>query len=250
MLVTEAETKFTALDFKRIETDGSFEGYASLFNREDMGKDIVLPGAFRASLASRGVSGVRLLYQHDPREPIGVWSDIHENERGLFVRGHIAGDVVRGREVLALMRAGAIDGLSIGFRAVKAMRDARSGQRRLAEIDLWEISVVTFPMQPGARVSAVNGAASPMCGNPAGEARCGHASLRAQGRTLPTTREFERWLTRDAGLTRNEARTVIREGFKTLAARQEAGGGRTADEQLIEAMMRAAGQMSQAAMRN
>ena len=132
---------------------GVFEGYASLFDVEDTGRDIVLPGAFRDTLRARGASGIRMLYQHDATQPIGVWQSIVEDARGLKVRGRLMLEVARAREVLALMRGGALDGLSIGFRAVGGRRDARSGLRRLAAVDLWEISLVTFPMQPGARVT-------------------------------------------------------------------------------------------------
>ncbi len=83
---------------------------------------------------------------------------MREDARGLFVRGRLTTEVARAREVLALMRAGAVDGLSIGFRTVKGRADAKTGVRRLLEVDLWEISVVTFPMLPAARVSAVKGA--------------------------------------------------------------------------------------------
>ena len=135
--------------------DGHFEGYASLFGREDKGRDIIMPGAFRASLAKRGAGEVRMLFQHDPAQPIGVWESIREDARGLYVRGRLIEDVARAREILALLRFGAIDGLSIGFNTRKAVRDARTGQRRLYEIDLWEISIVTFPMLPSAKISAV-----------------------------------------------------------------------------------------------
>lgn len=114
-----------------------------------------MPGAFRAAIAERGASGIRMLFQHDPREPIGVWDYIAEDVHGLFVRGHLIEDSSRAREILALIRGGALDGLSIGFRARRAARDARTGQRRLYDIDLWEISIVTFPMLPGARVTAI-----------------------------------------------------------------------------------------------
>lgn len=145
----------------RLVADGGFEGYASLFGREDNGRDLIMPGAFRASLARRGPSGIRMLFQHDPSEPVGVWEVVREDAAGLYVRGRLVEDVARAREILALMRAGAIDGLSIGFTTRKAVRDTRSGQRRLYEIDLWEISIVTFPMLPGARISAVKLAAPP-----------------------------------------------------------------------------------------
>ncbi len=199
------EAKFTALDFKGVEPDGTFEGYASLFDREDMGHDVIVPGAFRDSLAARGPSGVKMLFQHDPNQPIGVWIELAEDARGLRARGRLMPEVERAREVLALMRAGALDGLSIGFRAVRARRDGKTGVRRLEKVDLWEISVVTFPMLPEARVSAVK--ARPFSNWP------------------PTEREFERWLTRDAGLTRSEARALLRSGLKGLEARRDAGRG-------------------------
>jgi HK97 family phage prohead protease len=149
------ERKFTPLDLKRVESDGTFTGYASLFHAEDLGHDIVLPGAFRDSLARRGAAGVKLLYQHNPAEPIGVWESLEEDARGLYARGRLMLAVTRAREVLALMRAGALDGLSIGFRTVTGQRDAKTGIRRLARIDLWEISIVTFPLLPEARIAHV-----------------------------------------------------------------------------------------------
>jgi HK97 family phage prohead protease len=153
--VESIERKATRFDFKSVGGDGSFEGYASLFGAEDLGRDVVMPGAFRGSIAKRGRRGVKLLYQHDPHEPIGVWTKIAEDARGLFVQGQLLSDVSRSREVLSLMRAGAIDGLSIGYHVVKADADKKTGLRRLWQVDLWEISVVTFPMLPEARISAV-----------------------------------------------------------------------------------------------
>lgn len=134
---------------------GVFEGYASLFDVVDLSKDMVLPGAFSASLERRGTQGIRLLWQHDPAEPIGLWLKIAEDRRGLYVRGRLNPGVARAREVLALLREGAVDGLSIGFRSERSRKDPRSGVRRLERIDLWEISLVTFPMLPQARVRAV-----------------------------------------------------------------------------------------------
>jgi len=149
------EVKFTPLDCKAVEADGTFEGYASIFHREDMGHDIVLPGAFRESLAERGAAGIKLLFQHDANQPIGVWTALEENSRGLYARGRLMREVARAREVHSLMRAGALDGLSIGFRTVKGRRDRASGVRRLEKVDLWEISIVTFPLLPEARVGVV-----------------------------------------------------------------------------------------------
>lgn len=199
-----SEVKFCSLDLKKVTLDGEFEGYASLFNREDLGRDIVMPGAFRKTLGERGAGGVKMLFQHDPNQPIGVWHRIYEDARGLFARGRIMTELAKGREVLTMMRAGAINGLSIGFRTVHGQRDKRSGVRRLRAVDLWEISVVTFPMLPDARVSAVK--SDPFSG------------------LAPSQREFERWLTRDAGFTRSEARAVMRDGFAGLKSLRDADG--------------------------
>lgn len=131
----------------------AIEGYACLFDVPDLGRDLVERGAFAVSLARQGAGGVRMLYQHDPAEPIGVWTDVIEDGRGLYVRGRLSPFVARAREVAALVRDGALDGLSIGFKAVTARTDPRTRLRRIARIDLWEVSVVTFPMQPQARIA-------------------------------------------------------------------------------------------------
>jgi HK97 family phage prohead protease len=132
----------------------TFEGYASLFGVPDGGGDVVAPGAFAASLRRRPAPAVRMLYQHLPNEPLGAWETIREDARGLYVRGRLVLDVQRAREVRALIADGALDGLSIGFRTVRAARGA-SGLRTLTEIDLWEISIVTFPLLAGSGVTAI-----------------------------------------------------------------------------------------------
>lgn len=147
--------KFANLELRGLKRDGSFSGYASVFGEVDPGKDAIERGAFRKSLAERGACGVRMLFQHDPAEPIGAWKTIREDSRGLFVEGMLAEGVARAREVHQLLKRGALDGLSIGFRTVRAKTDAKSGVRRIFEADLWEISVVTFPMLPSARVQAL-----------------------------------------------------------------------------------------------
>ncbi|MGU3361105.1 HK97 family phage prohead protease [Methylobacterium sp. M6A4_1b] len=133
--------------------DGHFSGYASLFGVPDLGRDVVAPGAFAASLAARGVAGVRMLWQHDPAEPVGRWLSLREDARGLRVAGQLNLAVRRARELDALLGEGGLDGLSIGFRTVRA-QPQRGGLRRLDAIDLWEISLVTFPLQTGARIAA------------------------------------------------------------------------------------------------
>ena len=153
------ETKFIAFDERASLGDGRIEGYASLFGLTDQGGDEVAPGAFAASLTRNGRS-IKLLWQHDPMQPIGVWETIREDDRGLLVTGRLLREVRRGAEAAALLKAGAVDGLSIGYRAVRAEK-RQGGGRRLIEVDLWEVSLVTFPMLSEAR--AVTGA-------PAGEA--------------------------------------------------------------------------------
>ena len=134
---------------------GEFEGYASLFGVADSAGDVVMAGAFAASLARRGTAGIRMLFQHDASRPIGAWLELREDSRGLLVRGRLAAEVQQAEELGHLLHAGAIDGLSIGFRAVVATRDRATRQRRLTKVDLWEISLVTFPMLEGARVTAL-----------------------------------------------------------------------------------------------
>lgn len=137
-----------------IDADGRFSGYASVFGRIDQGGDIVMPGAFRESLKARGTDRVRLLFQHDPKEPIGLWDEIAEDSFGLKVSGRLLDGVPRAASLRALIAQKAIDGLSIGFRAVRATREGRTGTRRLWAVDLWEISIVTFPMMDAARISS------------------------------------------------------------------------------------------------
>ena len=137
-------------------TEGQLvQGYASLFGKRDQGGDVVQRGAYATSLAALGASGrrVKMLWQHDPSQPIGVWDEVREDATGLWVKGRILTEVARGREAVALLGAGAIDGLSIGYRTLRADRGVK-GQRTLTELELWEVSLVTFPMLPDARVAA------------------------------------------------------------------------------------------------
>ena len=157
-LIARRERKFARMEIKMLNEAGAFSGYASLFGEVDLGKDRVERGAFLRSLARRGAGGVRMLFQHDPAEPIGAWRTIREDGRGLYVEGVLSDGVSRAREVRELIKARAVDGLSIGFQTVRAKSDPKTGIRQILEADLWEISVVTFPMLPGARISDVKGA--------------------------------------------------------------------------------------------
>ncbi len=150
------ERKFHRPEAGLVVSEGHVvQGYASLFGKADQGGDVVQKGAYAASLKRLGVRGgrVKMLWQHDPGQPIGVWDEVKEDAAGLWVKGRILTEVEKGREVAALVQAGAIDGLSIGYRTVRAERDGK-GQRLLSELELWEVSLVTFPMLPEARVAA------------------------------------------------------------------------------------------------
>ncbi|MEM7470038.1 MAG: HK97 family phage prohead protease [Pseudomonadota bacterium] len=155
-LADQLEHKYSVFsDQIELGADASIAGYASLFGAADQGNDVVMPGAYSASLEKLASSGLRvkLLWQHDPSQPIGVWDEVYEDDKGLYVKGRLLTETQRGREAAALIEAGAIDGLSIGYRTVKADRDAK-GRRQLAELELWEVSLVTFPMLPEARIGA------------------------------------------------------------------------------------------------
>lgn len=152
----ELERKFVQFDEVATVADGvEIKGYASFFDAVDQGNDVVQRGAYGASLTAFRAAkrGVKMLWQHDPAQPIGVWDEVREDTRGLFVKGRILQSVEKGREAIALIEAGAIDGLSIGYRTVKATKNTK-GQRLLQELELWEVSLVTFPMLCSARVGA------------------------------------------------------------------------------------------------
>ena len=139
------------LPIKGRENGGSLtiSGYASLWGQADLNGDVVSPGAFKASLLRTGAEGVRMLHGHEARVVVGVWDEMTEDERGLFVRGRIEDWSAEARYAQSLAKAGALDGLSIGFRTSKARRDGRL--RVLSAVELWEVSLVTFPMLPAAR---------------------------------------------------------------------------------------------------
>jgi len=173
------------------DADGVFEGYASVFGIVDQGMDVVERGAFTKTLGQRKV---KLLWQHDVHQPIGVWEEIREDEKGLFVKGRILKDVRQGAEAIALMKAGALDSMSIGYTTKMATEEGSGAIRKLLEVDLFEISLVTFPMLPDAKITAV--------------------------KSIKTIREFESAL-RDAGFSQTEAKAIAANGFKGLAAHRD-----------------------------
>lgn len=189
------ERKSAAFELKKEpDQDGVFEGYASVFGIVDQGMDVVERGAFGKSLG--GGRKVKMLWQHDQRKVIGVWDEVKEDDRGLFVVGRLLKGVAQAEEAMVLMRAGAIDSMSIGYRTIESIPEGGGRIRKLMEVELHEISLVTFPMLPDAKVTAM--------------------------KSVTTEREFEAFL-RDAGYSRKEATALTLHGFKGLTGLRDAG---------------------------
>lgn len=191
--------KTFALEVKQLteggDGDRSFSGYASTFGNVDRVGDIVEPGAFAKSL-DRHKSGGRmpaLLLHHDLRRPVGVWTDMNEDLKGLNVSGRLTKGVRDADEAYALLKDGALHSLSIGYNVVREEYDRKTGVNHLHEVELHEVSIVTIPANPAALVGTVKDAE----GN-------------------PNIRELELVL-RDAGLSRREAKALLAEGFKAVA---------------------------------
>jgi HK97 family phage prohead protease len=175
---------------------GDFEAYASTFGNMDLGRDIILPGAFEKSIRQKGARGIRLLWQHTRDRPIGSLTQIHEDSKGLFVRGSLALDesptlpgipaVPKAHEAYVLMKRKDLGGMSIGFSIPEkgAEIDDRKKVRYLKEINLWEVSPVTFPMNPKARIGRVK-----------------------ELKTMDQ-RSLEQFL-REAGISRDAAKTIV-----------------------------------------
>lgn len=140
-----------------------FAGYASIFHAADNGRDVVMPGAFDRLLREGGGRNLPLLWQHEAREPVGRIERMSVDGRGLRVIGQIALGTRRGRDAAALLRAGALTGLSIGYRVRRSEADRKQRLRRLLDVELIEISLVTFPMQPRARVLGVEAVVASAC---------------------------------------------------------------------------------------
>lgn len=206
MIFNERKLQMSAIssfpmEFKFLSDTGTFEGYASVFDVTDSAFDVIPKGAFAASLRTIAMEGrlPPLLWQHDTKQPIGAWRDIYEDDHGLFVRGELfTHDIPRAREAHKLLQEKVVSGLSIGYRVNQSYRDEQSGVRYLTDIDLLEISIVTFPANDSARVHAVK-------------------SLSAAA-DLPSCRTLEAAL-RDAGLSRKQAKGLLSLGYKSILPR-------------------------------
>lgn len=208
----ELDVKFEIKTEEIGEEKGMFSGYGSIFNNKDLGNDVVLAGAFAQSIGRKGAKAVKLLYQHKQDEPIGVFDEIIEDQKGLKVKGRLAMGTQRGREVYELMKMGAIDGLSIGYRVDDKGYDydKRRRRRMLKSVDLMEISAVTFPMNPKARIQAVKGAER-------------------------TVRDWEQFLRDEGSLSRTEAKAAASAVTKALEQRDAV---KEEQPEVLEAMLR------------
>lgn len=176
----------------------TFEGYGSVFGTLDSYADVVAKGAFTRSLRDWKRKGrmPAMLWQHQPDEPVGVWAEMAEDDHGLLVKGKLL-TTGKGPHAYEALKEGALSGLSIGFRTLKSKMDEESGIRTLTEVELWEVSLVTFPANDPARVSQVKAVAE------------------------WTERDFEEHL-REAGFSKAAALCVVAKGFRAL--RESAAG--------------------------
>lgn len=154
------EIRSYVLQIKAVGDDGTVEGYGSVFGVRDNYDDVIAPGAYLASLAAHKAAGTMpaMLWQHDATAPIGIWLEMVEDAKGLRIKGKLALDTVKGAEAYALLKMGALNGLSIGFVSKQWTYDRETDVRTLTEVDLWEVSLVTFPANEKARITGVKAA--------------------------------------------------------------------------------------------
>lgn len=213
------KTKFGAplLDLKGIEDNGTFAGYGSVFGNRDSHSEIVMPGAFAKSLAEHRRKGTRpkLFWHHDMREPIGSWTDFSEDGKGLYMEGRFNMDVQRGREAHALLKAGDIDGLSIGYNVISAEPDDKAKVVRLKELNLIEVSVVSLGSNDRALVDTVK--ASLMEGE------------------MVTLEQFDEIL-KEAGFSKSQRSVIAGKGFLHLL-RSESGSASEDALKFLKALM-------------
>lgn len=203
------------LDIKADAQTGEIEGYGSVFGVKDLGDDIVAAGAFADSLSSGRMP--KMLWQHDASDPVGIWDEATEDNNGLRLRGRILTETSRGRDAFAFARAKVIDGLSIGFRAQEYDMDSKSGVRTITKAQLWEVSLVTFPMNESARIDAVKS---------------------AEEIDAMTETEIEKCLREADGFSRAEAKRIVHR-LMSIGAQREADALKDARDALqVQALLR------------
>lgn len=194
------ETRAFTLSLKATGDDGTIEGYGSVFGVLDNWDDIIAKGAFAASLAAHKAAGTMpaMLWQHEADEPIGVWTEMKEDAKGLYIKGQLVLETMRGKEAHALLKAGALNGLSIGFMSKQWSYDTETDIRTLTEVDLWEVSLVTFPANEKARIT----------------------NVKASPDDLATPKDAERIL-REAGFSKTDATAIVSRVMRMGATRSE-----------------------------
>lgn len=209
------KTRDFSMMVKAVEDAGTFEGYASVWGVRDTYNEVVMPGAFTESLVRHKREGSKplMLWQHNPDEPIGIWNDLAEDNKGLWGKGQLlTPGVRRADEALIMLKAGAIQGLSIGYREVDTSPATAGEPRKLIKLDLEEVSIVSFPANRRARVDAVKG-----------EQKLMDFARRLRDGEPPDVKEFEDIL-RDAGVPKSMACEIASVGY-AKAIRREADGG-------------------------
>lgn len=206
--------KFRGFDLAiKAATDGVFTGHGSVFGVVDSYGEVVAPGAFTATLAARS-RPLPILWQHRQDSPIGVYDEVREDAKGLFVRGRLlVNDIAQAREAHALLMHEAISGLSIGYWTRESSFDEKTGIRTLTKLDLEEVSIVTSPANDEARVDTVK--------------------LKMARGSLPSLSEFETFL-RDAGVSRTKAAAIASRGLKPLLGEPEAPANTPALKSLVD----------------
>jgi HK97 family phage prohead protease len=206
-------------DVKEVDEEGHFSGYASVYNVIDAYREVVAPGAF-ANTLRKWQSRNRLppaLWQHRSAEPVGPFTKMVEDERGLYTEGQLlVRDVQRAREARALMQSKTVDGMSIGFNSVVEEWNSDTKLLTLKEIDLWEVSIVTFPANQESLITEVR-------------------SMFVEG-SAPSIKEIEEVL-RDAGFSRSQAKALVGHGYAGLlrdVEGQSKGVGKPVLDELIE----------------
>lgn len=192
------EHKTFPMDVKEVAKTGEFSGYLSVFNNMDSYRDIVMPGAFKDTLAEWEGKGrlPPILWQHRYDEPIGPFTKMVEDEKGLYVEGRLlVADVQRAREAHALLDHKVISGMSIGFETVSEKVDSANRIRKLTGIKLWEGSIATFPANDASHIEAVK-------------------AMIAEG-DLPDLKTFEKFL-REAGFSKSQATAIANRGLSHL----------------------------------
>lgn len=190
-----------ALTIKSVSDSGEFEGYGSVFGTIDSYSDMVVKGAFEKSLAKWAEKGrlPAMLWQHDTREPIGIYTEMREDDVGLYVKGRLLiEDDLLAKRAHGHMKLGSLSGMSIGYMEIDSDYNSNRGIWEVKEIDLWEVSLVTFPANDEARISAVKNALG-------------------RGET-PRPSDVEKAL-RDVGFSHAQSKAFMAKGYSAIAPR-------------------------------